>query len=131
MTPPLQTNRAFGLSFAIFLGAIFGIEWYFFSRINPWTGGISGLFFLLALVRPITLLLFNRLWRVLAGMLGAISNPLVLGVVFYGIMTPLGLARRWFGQDTMGRKAFADPHCSTFLTPVGRQTTPETLRDIF
>ncbi|MEO5331005.1 MAG: SxtJ family membrane protein [Magnetococcus sp. YQC-5] len=131
MKRPLQTNRTFGLSFAFFLGAISGVGWYFFGHITLWTVWGAGIFLLLALTRPVSLLLFNRLWCAVTGLLGIISNHLILGLVFYGIMTPLGLARQLFGKDSMGRRAFTDPQITTFLTPLERQTTPETFRDIF
>jgi saxitoxin biosynthesis operon SxtJ-like protein len=35
--------------------------------------------------------------------LGWINTRIILGVVFYFIVTPIGLIRRWLGKDSMGQ----------------------------
>lgn len=131
MKPPLQTNRAFGLTFALFLGVICGVTGHLSGHCNVWLGGAAGLFFLLALVRPISLLLLNRIWHAVVTRVGVVSNYLILLVVFFLFITPLGWGMRIFGRDTMRQRAFQYPKFDTFFVPVVRHTTQETLRDIF
>ena len=40
--------------------------------------------------------------------LGWINTRIILGVIFYFIVTPIGIVRRWLGKDPMGRQLRPD-----------------------
>jgi hypothetical protein len=44
----------------------------------------------------------------LGELLGRVVNPLVIGLIFFGIFTPVGLVMRIFGRDAMARRFDSD-----------------------
>ena len=44
---------------------------------------------------------FNKLWMQLGLLLGKIVNPILLGVIFFGLITPVSLFLRLLGRDEM------------------------------
>jgi Saxitoxin biosynthesis operon protein SxtJ len=103
-TVPLPSNRSFGWTFSgIFLTVgVYGL----------WRGGAVLSWLLLAAVvmaavtvtRETWLTPLNRAWMSLGLLLGRVVNPLVLGVIFFGIFTPVGLVMRMWGRDAMARR---------------------------
>ena len=99
-----SSNRSFGLVFA---AAFFVVAfWPLFHSESPrwWARGESVVFALVALVRPALLARLNRLWTKLGVLLGAIVSPIALGILFYGILTPLGVVARMAGKDPLRLK---------------------------
>lgn len=66
--------------------------------------GWSILLLLLTYFKPELLLPFNKLWMKIGLALGMVVNPLVLGVIFFGILTPVGLIMKLFGRDELRLK---------------------------
>lgn len=56
----------------------------------------------LAAVAPGVLAPLNRAWFRLGGLMAAIVNPIVLGLIFFGLLTPVALVGRLFGRDELG-----------------------------
>src|SRR2546428_9070962 len=112
-------------SFGLIVGGIFagmGI-WPVVWRGQPprlWVLILGGLFMALALVRPHSLERVYRLWMTVGEILGWINTRLILGVLFYGLFTPLGLLMRLRGKDPM-RRTLA-PEAETYR--VRRQPRP-------
>lgn len=99
-----SSNRAFGLVFAgVFLIVM---VWPVFYGESPrwWAFGVSVVFALIALLRPTLLRIPNLLWTKLGLLLGAIVSPIALGILFYGILTPLGVLSRLTGNDPLRLK---------------------------
>ena len=46
----------------------------------------------------------NRAWFRLGGLMAAIVNPIVLGFIFFGLLTPVALVGRLCGRDELGLK---------------------------
>lgn len=61
----------------------------------------AALFVLVALLLPDWLRVPNRLWHQLGQLLGRIVSPVVLGVIFFGLITPVALGMRLFGRDAL------------------------------
>jgi hypothetical protein len=57
-----------------------------------------------ALVRPALLTPMNRLWTKFGLLLSKIMNPLVLGILFYATVVPIGLLMRATGKDPLRLK---------------------------
>ena len=98
----LPANRKFGFFFStIFL--IVGV--YFFlleSVITSYLSLIIGIFFFIVTILKSDLLLpLNKLWMSFGFMLGMIINPIVLGIIFFLIFTPIGLLMRLFRRDQL------------------------------
>ena len=93
-------------SFGLIVGGIFALigVWPALWRGQPlrlWSLILGGALIALALVWPRSLAQVYRLWMTVDEVLGWINTRLILGVVFYGIFTPLGLLMRLRGQDPM------------------------------
>lgn len=124
-----QTNRAFGLMFAGVFTAITAVGWLVFDARLLWCLGVAAAFAALALSAPQLLLPLNRLWMHFAARLGHVNNRVLLGLFFYVLVTPMGMAMRAFGNDPMTRAR--NSGTASYFTPVGRQADTETYRDLF
>jgi len=99
----LPTNKKFGYFFtAVFLVA----TTYFYinnaSSSVVITLGVIGLSFLVAtLVNPDVLLPLNTLWMRFGQLLGMIISPIVMGIIFFGLFTPMSLTMRLFRRDEL------------------------------
>lgn len=96
--------RQFGLTLgcaAILLGA------WFFWRGTVWHTlffGAAGVLFFCALVVPPVLKPFQKVWMAAALLMGLLVTGVIMIVLFYGMVTPIGLAARLCGKDFLERK---------------------------
>ena len=74
------------------------------------------------LIFPRVLQLPNRAWMLLAEGLSFVSTRLILGIVFFGLVTPIGVIKRLFGWDPLNRRAGRRE--SYWLPYSGRQKDP-------
>ena len=99
----LPTNKKFGFFFA----AVFLVATTYFYINNASSSVVStlsvvGLSFLVAtLVNPDVLLPLNRLWMRFGLLLGMIISPIVMGIIFFGLFTPMSLTMRLFRRDEL------------------------------
>lgn len=98
----LPSNKKFGYFFSIIFTLAAG---YFFSRsaFNV-AYGFTGLVAVLVVVtyfKADALSPLNQLWMKLGLMLGAIISPIVLGIIFFGLFTPIALFMRLIGRDEL------------------------------
>jgi len=112
-------------SFGLIVGSIFAFIgiWPAVWHGQPprlWSLILGGLLIALALVWPHSLEGVYRLWMTAGEILGWINTRLILGGLFYGLFTPLGLFMRLRGKDPM-RRTWA-PAAETYR--VRRQPRP-------
>jgi len=69
-----------------------------------WAAGVAAVFALAAVLRPALLAGFNRQWIKLGVLLGKVISPVALGVLFYGVLTPLGALMRLTGKDPLRQR---------------------------
>ncbi len=72
-------------------------------------GGAGILLLLAGFLAPRQALRFHRAWMKLAGALGYINSRIILSVMYYGVLTPLGFILRMTGRDPLRRRAAAQP----------------------
>jgi hypothetical protein len=116
-----SSDRSFGLVFATFFALI--ALWPVLRRheLNRrWAVVLCALFLFIALVRPSLLGPLNRLWTQLALVLNRITTPLIMGLFFFLVITPLALLFRLQGKDLL-RLRF-DPAASSYW--IRRESTP-------
>ena len=96
-----SSNRAFGLvmSAAFAIGGLVPLVRGHAPR--WWCLGVAVAFLLAALVWPAVLAPLNRLWLAFGLLLHRIVSPVVMGLVFYGVVTPIGLLMRLAGKDLL------------------------------
>jgi hypothetical protein len=104
MKPALPSNRSFGWTFTgvcLVFGA-YGL--WKGGAAQAWLLAVAALIALVTATRDSWLAPFNRAWMALGELLGRVVSPVVLGVIFFGVFTPVGALMRRFGRDAMCRK---------------------------
>lgn len=100
----LPSNKKFGLFFAVvfLLLAI----WFLIHNSPIWylALAVSLIVILIAFLTPNLLSPFNRAWMQLGILLGKVVNPLVLGVIFFCIVTPVAIFAKIVGRDELRLK---------------------------
>ena len=105
-SPKLPSERSFGLLFtAVFAGL--GIYGFF----SDWPRGVCAGWLaaslsigLLAVFAPRILAPFNLAWFRIGELLGKIVRPVVLGIIFFGLLTPVAFITRLSGRDELKLK---------------------------
>ena len=100
----ISSNRNFGLVF-FFIFLVVSI-WPLTHSESPriWSAIISLAFLILVLTRSKLLTPLNRLWAKFGIILGSIIAPIVMGVVFFLVVTPIGLVMKIIGKDLLSLK---------------------------
>ena len=100
----MSSNRNFGLLFFFVFLIVSLWPLTFGDSIRIWSLIISIIFLILGLMNSKLLTPLNKLWFKLGIILGAIVAPLVLGIVFFLVLTPIGLVMRIIGKDLLNKK---------------------------
>lgn len=69
------------------------------------------------------------LWMAVTFVLSLIVSPIVIGLVYYLVLTPFALASRLTGKDELKRKR--DPRAGTYFTKADYDTSPESFKRQF
>ena len=126
-----QLERQFGRSVG---GILLLIGGYLAWRHNsPLIGPIllvaGALLVILATAAPRVLVYPRRTWMAMAEVLGFVSTRVILGLVFFVMLTPMGLVKRWAGSDPLGRRR---PAKLTYWRPYpARHRDPTHLEKMF
>lgn len=101
---PLEL-RKFGLMMAFVLMIIFGLALPLAlgKSLPVLLWGIGSLFLVLAVIKPSLLKLVYVAWMKFGHVLGWINTRIILGVIFFVMITPIGLIMRLFGNDPMNK----------------------------
>ncbi|MCP5082434.1 MAG: hypothetical protein GY948_12130 [Alphaproteobacteria bacterium] len=99
------SDRSFGITFCVVFALFAGFSLWFGGNLWPWLAGISAVFGLLGVVWPSVLAPLNKLWFLFGLLLHKIMTPLIMGIMFYGLITPVGLLMRMTGKDPMRLKS--------------------------
>ena len=112
-----RAEREFGL----IVGGIFALlsAWWLFRGKYPTLSyvmmSVGVLLVLFAIALPRALKYPNKAWMGLAEVLGFVSSRIILALVFFGIVTPIGLIKRLSGWDPLNRRAQArDSYWQTY-----------------
>ncbi len=104
--PKLPSERRFGTLFVLVF-ALLG-AW---GQYKGWTTTASIGWFVAAVVvaivtvvAPRLLAPFNKAWFKLGLLMGMVVSPIVLGVIFFGVLTPVAVVSRIFGRDELRLK---------------------------
>ena len=101
----LPSNRKFGIFFT-FVFAV-AAAYFYNSDIMTWAylfSATSLIFLVITLVKDGLLLPLNKLWMRFGLLLGIIVSPIVLGVIFFGLFTPIAMLMRLSGRDELKLK---------------------------
>ena len=93
-----------------------------------WTWIVGGMLSLWAMLAPDSLRPLYNGWMRFGLLMNRVTTPLLLGIVFYLLIFPMGLLMRLFGADPMRRKL--DPSANTYRVE-SRAAAPETMERPF
>ena len=100
----LPSNRNFGVVFSIVFLII--AIWPILNQneIRIWSIIISFIFLILGLINSKFLSPLNKAWFKFGLILGSVIAPIVMGIVFFFVVTPTGLIMKALGKDILGLK---------------------------
>jgi hypothetical protein len=99
-----STHRALGVVFAVVFVVIGLFPWLHGAAARPWALMVGGGFALAALLLPDLLAPLNRAWTRLGALLHRVMSPVVLGIMFFLVITPMAIVMRWFREDPLRRR---------------------------
>ena len=100
----ISSNRNFGLVFFIVFLIVTIWPITYDEPVRIWSAIISSVFLILGLMNSKLLSPLNKLWFKFGMILGAIVSPVVMGVVFFLVVTPIGLIMKIIGKDLLNKK---------------------------
>ena len=100
----LPSNRSFGIVFFTVFLILSLYPLVNSESIRIWSLIISIIFLVLGLLNSKILTPLNKLWFKFGILLGKIVSPFVMGIIFFLVVTPIGLIMRLFGKDVLNLK---------------------------
>jgi|TARA_B110000027_G_C16117033_1_gene300686 hypothetical protein len=97
----ISSNKSFGIVFFIVFLIIALYPLTAQENIRIWSLIISFLFLILGLLNSRFLTPLNKVWFQLGLFLGKIVSPLVMGIIFFFVVTPIALMMRFLGKDLL------------------------------
>ncbi|MGO4672530.1 SxtJ family membrane protein [Bosea sp. 2YAB26] len=94
-----SSDRSFGFVFTGVFALLALYNGWHHGRAWPWLAGIAAVFLGITLVRASLLAPLNKLWTRFGLLLASVVNPIVLGLLFFVVFTPIGLLARLLGKD--------------------------------
>jgi hypothetical protein len=126
-----KQERQFGFLFAfVFTLVAFWPLWPLWPLHAPnlyWLAG-AGAWLVAALLVPGALAPLYKAWMAFGHVLGWINARIILGIVFFVVVTPIGLLLRLFGKDVLSMRLHRS---GSYWVQRDRELTPQSMRDQF
>ncbi|WP_415284022.1 SxtJ family membrane protein [Candidatus Pelagibacter sp. Uisw_130] len=100
----ISSNRNFGVVFFIFFMIISLFPLFKDGNVRVWAVVVAIIFLILGLLNSSLLSPLNKIWFKFGIMLGNFISPIVMGLVFFIVVTPTSLIMRVFGKDLLNLK---------------------------
>ena len=104
----LPSNRKFGFFFTFVFAVAAAISITQQCNLGICIYCSSMIFLLVTLIKSDALLPLNKLWMRFGLLLGMIVSPIVLGVIFFGLFTPIAMLMRLSGRDELRLKVSSE-----------------------
>ena len=110
----VSSNRSFGLVFFVvfLIVALWPLKYE--GDIRLWSLALSIIFFILGILNSKLLTPLNKLWFKFGIFLGSIVSPIIMGLVFFSVVTPVGIYMRLLGKDLLKLKTDKEKNASTY-----------------
>ena len=97
-------NKSFGI--LLFFFFIIISLWPLFSKneIRIWSLVTALIFLMLAILNPKLLSPFTKLWIKLGELIGKFISPIIIGIIYFLVLTPIGLLMKMFKKDLLNLK---------------------------
>jgi hypothetical protein len=96
-----SSDRSFGLVLGVFFLLVGLAPLRSHHPLRWWALGVSVGFLLIALLIPVWLRRLNQAWTRLGILMSRVVNPIVTGVLFFVVVTPIALVARLCGKDPL------------------------------
>ena len=115
----ISSNRSFGLVFFVvfLIVALWPLKHE--EDIRLWSLALSIIFFILGILNSKLLTPLNKLWFKFGIFLGGIVSPIIMGIVFFLVVTPIGVFMRLLGNDLLKMRKVQNT--STYWIKRGKQ----------
>ncbi len=115
--PKRKELRKFGLTIGGIIGLLFGllIPWALRRPFPLWPRVVASILVPWALAAPASLRLVYRGWMKFGSVLNRITTPVILGIIYLIVITPIGFIMRIQGKDPMARKL--DKEAQSYRVP--------------
>ena len=100
----ISSNRSFGIVFFIVFLLIALYPILKGNDLRIWSLLISSIFLILGLINSKILTPLNRLWFKFGLLLGKFISPLIMGIIFFVVVTPIGIVMRVLKKDLLNLK---------------------------
>ncbi len=100
----ISSNRSFGIVFSIVFLLIALYPLLKGNDLRIWSLIISFVFLILGLINSKILTPLNRLWFKFGLLLGKFISPLIMGIIFFLVVTPIGIIMRLLKKDLLNLK---------------------------
>jgi hypothetical protein len=100
----LPSNKSFGIVFFIVFLIVSFYPVLNNEDIRIWSLIISSIFLLLGILNSKLLTPFNKIWIKFGFLLGKIVSPIVMGIIFFGVVTPIAILMKILGKDLLNLK---------------------------
>ena len=104
----IGSNKSFGIVFSIVFLLIAIYPLINNEELRIWSLVIAIIFLALGLINSKVLTPLNKLWFKFGLLLGRIISPIVMGLIFFLVVTPIGLIMRIIGKDLLNLKLNKD-----------------------
>ena len=99
-----ENNKSFGILFFIVFSLIAVWPILDSSSIRIWAIVVSLIFLILGILNSKILTPLKKAWIKFGELLGKIIAPIVMGFIYFLIITPIGILMRLIGKDLLGMK---------------------------
>ena len=100
----IGSNRSFGIVFFVVFLLIALYPLIHNGELRVWSALVSLVFLVLGLLNSIILAPLNRVWFKFGIFLGKIISPIVMGIIFFCVVTPIALCLKLFKKDILKLK---------------------------
>ena len=125
-----SSDKSFGMVFVLVFAIMALLPMRHHHPIRWWAAGLSAGFAILTLAAPSLLGPLNHLWTRLGMALNTLMSPLIIGLLFFVVFTPIALIMRLFGTDTLGLR-YEPKRASYWLDKNPPGPAPETMANQF
>jgi len=100
----VSTNRSFGIVFFLFFFIISIFPLFKDEDIRIWAVIVAIIFLILGLLNSSAISPLNKIWFKFGILLGNFISPIVMGLIFFTVVTPTALIMRALGKDLLNLK---------------------------
>ena len=100
----ISSNRSFGIVFCVVFLIISFYPIINDENIRLWSLLAAFVFLILGILNSRALTPLNRLWFKFGILLGTIISPIIMGIIFFFVVTPIGLLMKLFKKDPLNRR---------------------------